>query len=97
MDEETVLVSQGKMHVSSTAQASEQALVVAQDKKRQVCCYNCGKRGHLSKECKAPKKDKDSTKNNGKKQADGSDSDRGSESKDQAHVAQATMARMPAF
>ena len=32
-------------------------------------CYNCGKAGHKSSECRAPRKDKDKDKSKGKSQA----------------------------
>ena len=103
IEEETVLISKGKVRVrvSNTGETADSSQVTKKGKGR---CYKCGKRGHLSRDCKSiDRKSKKKSKDTSKKKQEhdhssSSESSSESEGTDQAKVAAvATSARIPAF
>ena len=102
IEEETILIAKGKVRVrvSNTGEAAHSTQVTKKGKGR---CFKCGKRGHLSRDCKSTDKKSKKSKDTSKKNQDHDDSSSGdssseSEGTNQAKVAAlATTTRLPAF
>ena len=99
IEEEFVLISQGKLRVKTSSDSS--FAVNDSQKKSKGRCFKCGKRGHLARDCKSLAKYKDSNKDakrssKGKRHED-ADSDADSKDKVHAAVISIPVARLGAF
>ena len=86
IEEEAVLISQGKIQVQKSA---DSALTVTEsNKKSRSHCYKCSKRGHLARDCKSKAKPQGADdRGKGKADKDDSDSDSTRDGKDTTGVA----------
>ena len=94
LEEESVLISQGKLRVKTSSDSS--FAVNDSQKKSKGHCFKCGKRGHLARDCKSLAKDKDSDKDD-KGSSKGKRNDADSKDKAQAAVIAIPVARSGAF
>lgn len=105
IEEEAILIAQGKVRISGSTQNSGEALAAPVTKKGKSRRFKCGKRGHLARDCKSQdktknskEKDKDTSKK-GQQKDNSSTGDSASDSEDpnQAGVARVTPVRLPSF